>query len=87
MTRWRALSIVFVSHAELLGHVLVGDALEVEAEGLRLELREAGAEREDEALQLLGRDDDDRRLVDARARERVAERAVARPSPVRRASG
>src|SRR4029453_5789088 len=53
--------------AELVCHVLVGIALEVERQRLRLERREAGAEREDEALELLGRDDADRRVVDARA--------------------
>src|SRR6186713_1586156 len=62
---------------EILGHVLVGVALEVQRERLRLERREAAAEREDEALELLGRDDADGRVVHARARERVAERAVA----------
>ena len=42
-----------------------------------LELREPGAEPEDEALQLLGRDHADGRLVDGRAGQRVAEGAVA----------
>ena len=51
---------------EILGHVLVGVALEVQRERLRLERREAAAEREDEALELLGRDDADGRVVHAR---------------------
>src|SRR5581483_11464518 len=42
--------------AELFGHLLVGRPLEVHAQGVRLERREAGAEAEDEALQLVGRD-------------------------------
>src|SRR4051812_28429085 len=63
--------------AEALGHVLVGRSLEVEAKRVGLERREAGAEAEDEALQLLGRDDHHGRLVDGGARERVAERALA----------
>src|SRR4051812_3478245 len=57
-------------------HLVVRVALEVELERLRLERREAGAEREDEALQLLRRDDADGRIVDAGAGERVAERAL-----------
>src|ERR671930_1167288 len=63
--------------AEPLGHVFVGRALEVEAERVGLERREAGAAAEDEALQLLRRDHDHRRLVDAGARQGVAERALA----------
>src|SRR5262249_9087031 len=63
--------------AQVRGHLLVGRALEVQAKRVRLELREPGAEAEHEALQLLGRDDADRRVVDARARQGVAERAVA----------
>ena len=47
------------------------------AQRVRLERREAGAEREDEALQLLGRDHAHGRVVDRRAGERVAERALA----------
>src|SRR6266480_1548637 len=42
-------------------------------QGIGLELREPGAEREHEALQLLGRDHADRGVVDGRAGERVAE--------------
>ena len=70
--------------AEILGHLLVRVALEIEAQRVRLERREAGAEAEDEALELLGGDDADGRVVDARARERVAERApaVVRPAGV-----
>src|SRR5881394_4202527 len=63
--------------AELFGHVLVGRALEIEAQGVRLERREARAEAEDEALQLLGRDHDQRRLMHRRAWQGVAERALA----------
>src|SRR3954469_21496604 len=48
---------------EPLGHVLVGRAFEVELEGVGLELRETCAEAEDETLELLRRDDADRRLV------------------------
>src|SRR6476469_9778887 len=53
---------------EPLGHLLVGLALEVELERVGLELRKAAAEREDEALQLLGRDHADRGIVDRRPR-------------------
>src|SRR3990172_11571887 len=63
--------------ADLLRHLLVRVALEVEAKGVRLELGEAGAEAEDEALELLGRDDADDGVVHGRAREGVADRAVA----------
>src|SRR5919197_4080448 len=42
--------------AEPLGHLLVRRALEVEPQRVRLERREARAEAEDEALELLGRD-------------------------------
>src|SRR4029079_3572375 len=42
--------------AEVLGHVLVGRALEVEPERVRLERREPASEAEDKALQLFGRD-------------------------------
>src|SRR5262245_21601783 len=63
--------------AELLGHLLVGRALEVQAQRVGLELREAGAEAEDEALQLLGRDHAHDRVVHVRARECVAEGALA----------
>src|SRR3954470_17613407 len=59
--------------AEVLGHLLIGRALEVELERVGLQLRKAGAQREDEALQLLGRNDADRRIVDARPGERVPE--------------
>src|SRR5918999_2219273 len=62
--------------AELLGHLLVRETLEVAAEGVGLELREPGAEAEDEALQLLGRDDAHRRIVRERTRKRVSQRAV-----------
>src|SRR6185437_641334 len=50
---------------------------EVEAQRVRLERGETSAEAEDEALQLFGRDHDERRLVHRRARQRVAERAIA----------
>src|SRR3954468_15490717 len=63
--------------AELVGHVLVRRALQIEAQGIRLERREARAEAEDQALQLLGRDHDEWRLVHRWARQRVAERAIA----------
>src|SRR5919199_1416496 len=63
--------------AELGGHLFVGRPLEVQAERVRLELRQARSEREDEALELLRRDDADRGVVDARARQRVAEGALA----------
>src|SRR5919106_4921926 len=63
--------------AELRGHLLVRAALEVEPERIGLERREAGAEGEDEALELLGRDHADGRVVDARAGQSVAERALA----------
>src|SRR5687768_1364260 len=63
--------------AQLLRHLLVREALEVAAEGVGLELREPGTEAEDEALQLLGRDDADRRIVRERPRKRVPQRAVA----------
>src|SRR3954447_18375767 len=63
--------------AELLGHVLVGRALEVEAQCVRLERRKARAEAEHQTLKLLGRDYDERRLVHRRPRQRVAERALA----------
>src|SRR6266540_2160867 len=63
--------------AALLGHLLVGASLEVEAQCVGLQLRQARAEAEDEALQLLGRDDDDGRLLHGRAGQRVAERALA----------
>src|SRR3954466_5653243 len=59
--------------AQLLRHLLVGGAFEVELERVGLQLRKAGAEREDEALQLLGRDHANRRIVDARSGEGVAE--------------
>src|ERR671935_336869 len=62
--------------AERGGHLLVRRALEVELERVGLELRKARTEREDEALKLLCRDHADRRIVDARSRERVAERHV-----------
>src|SRR5438045_3025606 len=42
--------------AELVGHVLVGRALEVHAQRVGLEPGETGAEAEDEARQLLARD-------------------------------
>src|SRR5206468_2251803 len=62
---------------ELLGHLLVRHALEVVAQRIRLEPREPGAEAEDEALQLLRRDHAHRRVVDTRARQGIAERALA----------
>ena len=52
-------------------------SLEVQAERVRLELRQPRAEAEHEALELLGRDHADRRLVHRRTRQRVAQRAVA----------
>src|SRR5918996_3650154 len=58
--------------AELLGHLLVRRALEVEPQRVGLELGETGPEAEDEALQLLGRDHAHRGLVHAGARKRVA---------------
>src|SRR4029450_2344421 len=60
--------------AEVLGHLLVRAALEIQPERLRLERGQAAAETEDEALELLGRDDADGRVVHAGARERIAER-------------
>src|SRR6266540_2243838 len=63
--------------AELLPHLLVGRSLEVHAERVGLELREAGAKREDQALKLLRRDHHDGRLLHGRSGQRVAERAVA----------
>ena len=71
-TRWSALSIVIVP-AELR-HLLVGVALDVEAE--RVALRAAtSVPTEDEALELLRRDDTDGRVVDAGPGQRIAERA------------
>src|SRR5205823_3284631 len=61
---------------EIDGHLLVRVPLEVEAQRARLERRKAGAEGEDETLQLLRRDDAARRVVDAGAGERVAEGAL-----------
>src|SRR5262249_4184230 len=55
-------------HAQLIGHVLVRGALEVEPERVRLESRETCAEAEDEALQLLARDHLHGGLVDVGAR-------------------
>src|SRR5919198_4397546 len=63
--------------AEALGHLLVRLALEVEPERVCLEPGEPGAEGEDEALELLGGDDADGRVVDPRAWQRIAEGAVA----------
>src|SRR5918992_3247845 len=63
--------------AELLGHLLVGGALEVEPQRVRLQLREPASEGEDETLELLRRDHADGGLVDARAGKRVSEGAVA----------
>ncbi len=62
--------------AELLRHLLVRVPLNVEPQRVRLELREAAPETEHEALELLARDDLHRWLVDVRARQRVAERAI-----------
>src|SRR5207237_7981275 len=62
---------------ELRRHLLVRRTLEVEAQRVRLELRQTRAEREDEALELLRRDYADRGVVDCRAREGVAQRAFA----------
>src|SRR6185437_2183136 len=59
---------------ELLGHLLVRAPLEVEAERVRLERRERGAEAADECLQLFGRDHAHGGVVDVRAGKRVAER-------------
>src|SRR5262249_36605111 len=63
--------------AEPFGHLLVGGALEIKAQRVRLERRETRAEAEDEALELLGGDHDERRLVYGGAGQRVAERAFA----------
>jgi hypothetical protein len=63
--------------AEILSHLLVGVALEIEPESVALERRQPRAEAEDEALEFLRRDDADDRVVDAGARKRIAERAVA----------
>src|SRR6188472_128521 len=63
--------------AERLGHLLVRVSVEVETERLRLEPRQRRAEAADERLQLLRRDHADRGIVDRRAGERVAERALA----------
>src|SRR4029450_1102073 len=57
--------------AEFVGHRLVRLALAVELERVGLELGEAGAEREDEALKLFGRDHADGGVVDGGAGERV----------------
>src|SRR5664280_2031165 len=51
--------------AQLLCHLLVGRALEVEAKRIGFELRETRPEAEDQALQLLGGDDADGGIVDA----------------------
>src|SRR5215203_5524721 len=59
------------------GHVLVRQAFEVEAKCIRLEGREPCAEREHQALELLGGDDAQARVVDTRAGQRVTERAIA----------
>src|SRR3954468_14688812 len=45
---------------EHLGHLVVGGALEVHAQRVRLKRREARAEAEDQALELVGRDHRDR---------------------------
>ena len=63
--------------AQLFGHLLVGRAFEVEPERIGFELRETRAEAEDQALQLLGRDDADGGIVDTGAGQGVAERALA----------
>ena len=75
-TRWSALSIVFVSQPRELRHLLVGVALDVEAKRVALQRREAGPKTEDEALELLRRDDADGRVVDAGPGQCIAERAL-----------
>src|SRR5207244_10544754 len=59
------------------GHLLIGGAFQVEPESVRLELGEAAAEGEDQALELLGGDHADGGIVDARAWQGVPERALA----------
>src|SRR5205823_8457138 len=59
--------------AKLLGHLLVRRTFEVQLQGVDFELRQAGAEREDEALQQLGRDHADRWIDDGWAGQGVAE--------------
>src|SRR3954449_9493164 len=63
--------------AQELGHRFVRFAFEVQTECVRLERREAGPEREHEALQLLRRDHADRWLLRVRSWECLAERALA----------
>src|SRR5437867_1006174 len=62
--------------AENLRHRVVRLALQVEAQRVGLEPRQAAAQTEDEALELLGRDHADGRIIHARAGKGVAERAV-----------
>src|SRR5262245_16787873 len=62
---------------ELLRHLFVRATLEIEPKRISLEPGEAGPEREDEALELLGGDDADGRIVHAGAREGVAQAAFA----------
>ena len=61
LTRCSALSIVFVSQPSSSAMSSYDETVEVAAQRLGLERREPGAEAEDEALQLLGRDHADRR--------------------------
>ena len=61
---------------QILGHFLVRGAFQIEPEGVRLELGKARAEGEDEALELLRRDDADDRVVDADLHVLVHERVV-----------
>ena len=63
--------------AEILGHVLVRRALQVEPERVGLERGQRRRETPDQRLQLLGRDDLHRWLVDVRGGERIAESDVA----------
>ena len=58
-------------------HFLIGRALQVETEGIRLQLGESRSEGEDQALELLCRNDANGGVVDVRPRERVAEGALA----------
>src|SRR5439155_16671790 len=58
-------------------HLLVGFTLQIEPQGVRLELGKAAAQGENETLELLGRDHADRRIVHARPREGIPEGALA----------
>ena len=77
LTRWSALSIVFMSHSSSSAIFSSGGTLEVAAERVGLERGEGRAETADEALELLGRDHADRRVVNSQARKRIAEGAIA----------